>query len=130
MKIITSQKIKLLTGLLFLFAAACFVQGEAIAKVSQGTAPEGKSSSSSDAGFERTKRNGNEGSLWAWGTMGHGSYDQTIDTFKKEGEFFNPEKDVATYTQGRTRYKVFTYSKVNYVQVDYGWGGVFLYTTR
>ena len=99
--------------------------------MTKGNAPVVNGASSGDAGFERTKRNGNKGVLWAWGTLGHGSFDQTIDTFKNAGEFFHPDKDVATYTQGRARYKVFTYAKVNYVEVDYGWsGGVYIYTTQ
>jgi hypothetical protein len=127
MKQPTLSKIKILTASLILFATVGF--GQAVAKVSTGSGT--NPTAGSDAGFERTIRKGNEGVLWNWGTLGHGSFDQTIDTFKTEGEFFNPAKDVATYTQGKFRYKVFTYAKVNYIEVDYGWaGGVYVYTTQ
>ncbi len=70
--------------------------GQAVAKVTAGNTNGANPTAGSDAGFERTVRKGNEGVLWNWGTLGHGSFDQTIDTFKSEGEFFNPAKDVAT----------------------------------
>ncbi len=90
--------------------------------------PEVKQSTTTQAGFERTERKGNEGTKWAWGTMGHGSYDQTIELFKSD-EFFKPEKDVLMYKQGPLKYRVFTHANINYIEVDYGFG-YYTYITK
>ena len=82
----------------------------------------------SESGFDRTLRKGDEGHDWAWGTMGHGSFDQAIELFKND-EFFKPEKDVMVYKEGSVKYKVFTYSKVNYIEVDYGFR-TYTYVTK
>ena len=73
----------------------------------------------SESGFDRTLRKGDEGHDWVWGTLGHGSFDQAIELFKND-EFFKPDKEVMVYKEGSIKYKVFTYAKINYVEVDYG----------
>ena len=115
-----TKTIYLIIGL-FLFSSAGFCQK--LPQQGQTT-----THNTSEAGFDRTLKKGEEGKSWAWGTMGHGSFDQAIETFKSD-EFFKPEKDVMVYKEGSVKYKVFTYSKINYVEVDYGWR-TFNYITR
>ena len=119
--------INILNKPLFLLIGFIFLSGFTFA---QKVKEQSKSSehNTSEAGFDRTLRKGEEGKDWAWGSMGHGSFDQAIEIFKND-EFFKPEKDVMVYKEGSVKCKVFTYSKINYIEVDYGWR-TFIYITK
>jgi hypothetical protein len=115
------QLVAFLTIGLFFLSKAGFCQ-----KLPQQTKP--TEHNTSESGFDRTLKKGDAGHNWAWGTMGHGSFDEAIELFKND-EFFKPEKDVMVYKEGSVKYKVFTYAKINYIEVDYGWR-TFTYITK
>ena len=79
-------------------------------------------SADSKAGSQKIDRSK---TLWDWGSYNFGSFDITAAVLNSEG-------DVITFKQeGKTKYRVFTHGKLNFVEVDYGWpGGTFRYTTR
>ncbi len=120
-KVILSKTSLLLCFLLLIPVLIFSQDNKDKAKITQNNAP-------SNGGFERTIRKGNEGSGWSWGTMGHGSFDQTIELFKTD-EFFKPDKDVLVYKQGQFRYRVFTHGEINYIEVSYGFGN-YTYVTK
>ncbi|MEI6489868.1 MAG: hypothetical protein WCP52_12945 [Bacteroidota bacterium] len=113
---------------LTLLIIGIFIQSKVGFCQPKGQAPKATEHNTSEAGFDRTLKKGEEGHSWSWGTLGHGSFDEAIELFKND-EFFKPEKEVMVYKEGVVKYKVFTYAKINYVEVDYGWRS-FTYITK
>ena len=68
-----------------------------------------------------------QGNTWAWGTYGHGSFDEAMAILKEEANVIR-FKDPAKL---KTNYRLFTHGALNYVEMNCGWtGGVFFYTTK
>ena len=65
------------------------------------------------------------GNTWEWGTFDHGSFDEAVSVL-------HPDDVVSLkgVVDSRIKYRVFTNTTLNFIEVDYGWpGGVFCYTT-
>jgi hypothetical protein len=64
---------------------------------------------------------------WAWGTYDHGNFDQAAFILKEEPNiirFIDPNNK-------KIKYRVFTHTTLNFVEIDYGWeDGIFEYTTN